>query len=90
MLSVKILALYDQYVTVQPMWTLRSLVSGCAAACLVLCRSFQALGLGGLGFSLGFERLHYMLDTAFDGDQLSHRFMKVGMGVLVLTQHETR
>ncbi|GAB4821662.1 hypothetical protein N2152v2_008708 [Parachlorella kessleri] len=39
-------------------------------------RSFQALGLGGLGFSLGFERLHYMLDTAFDGDQLSHRFMK--------------
>lgn len=41
-------------------------------------RSFQALGLAGLGFSQGFERLHYLLDAAFEGDQLSYRFKKVG------------
>lgn len=50
-----------------------------AAATLLLCRSFQTLGLAGLGFSQGFERLHYLLDTAFDGDQLSHRFKKASI-----------
>ncbi|EFN50920.1 hypothetical protein CHLNCDRAFT_141711 [Chlorella variabilis] len=39
-------------------------------------RSFQLLGLQTLGFSHGFERLHYLLETAFDGDMLSHKFKK--------------
>jgi hypothetical protein len=40
-------------------------------------RAFQALGLSCLGFSGGFERLHYMLEGAFDGpDSLSRKFLK--------------
>jgi len=39
-------------------------------------RTIQALGLATLGFSGGFERLHYMLATAFDGDKLSFKFKK--------------
>ena len=39
-------------------------------------RSFQLLGLGALGFSHGFERLHYLLEAAFDGGRLSLRFRK--------------
>lgn len=37
------------------------------------------MGLAGLGFSLGFERLHYVLENAFDGDELSYRFKKVNL-----------
>lgn len=36
------------------------------------------MGLQSLGFSHGFERLHYMLEGAWDGQQLSHKFKKVG------------
>lgn len=40
-------------------------------------RSFQLLGLHTLGFSHGLERLHYMLESAFDADgNLSQRFLK--------------
>ncbi|KAL4424352.1 hypothetical protein ABPG75_001653 [Micractinium tetrahymenae] len=39
-------------------------------------RSFQLLGLQALGFSHGFERLHYLLEAAWDGEELSHKFKK--------------
>jgi len=41
-------------------------------------RSFQLLGLQNLGFSHGFERLHYLLEGAIDPSTgaLSQRFMK--------------
>eukprot|EP00210_Caulerpa_lentillifera_P005956 g5691.t1 len=39
-------------------------------------RSFQLLGCSGLGFAGGFERLHYLLEDAFDGDQLSLKFLR--------------
>ena len=45
--------------------------------CLGICRTFQMLGLQGLGSSGGFERLHYLLEAAFDGEDLSMAFMKV-------------
>lgn len=38
------------------------------------------MGLQGLGSSGGFERLHYLLETAFDGPDLSMAFMKVSLG----------
>lgn len=41
------------------------------------CSSLQLLGLQSLGFSHGFERLHYLLEAAWDGDELSHKFKKV-------------
>ena len=40
-------------------------------------RSLQLLGCLGLGYAGGFDRLHYLLDTAFDGNRLSYRFLKV-------------
>ena len=40
------------------------------------CSSFQLVGLQALGFSHGFERLHYLLESAWDGDHISHKFMK--------------
>ena len=43
-------------------------------------RSLQLLGLSALGFSTGFEQLHYMFEGAFDGDDLSLKFLKVLMG----------
>ncbi len=49
---------------------------------LLLCRSFQLLGLQALGFSHGFERLHYLLESAWDGQQLSQKFKKASRGVL--------
>lgn len=39
--------------------------------------SFQLLGLQALGFSHGFERLHYLVESAWDGDAISHKFKKV-------------
>ncbi|KAL4859014.1 Proton/sulfate cotransporter 2 [Chlorella vulgaris] len=39
-------------------------------------RSLQLLGLQTLGFSHGFERLHYLIECAWDGDSLSHKFKK--------------
>lgn len=40
-------------------------------------RSFQVLGINCLGFSSGFERLYYMLESAFDIDgNLSYKFLK--------------
>ncbi|KDD75609.1 hypothetical protein H632_c594p1, partial [Helicosporidium sp. ATCC 50920] len=39
-------------------------------------RAFQSLGLSALGFSHGFERLHYLLEQAWDGSRLSLRFCK--------------
>jgi pimeloyl-ACP methyl ester carboxylesterase len=43
---------------------------------IITSRSFQALGLSALGFSHGFERLHYLLENPFDGDELSFKFKK--------------
>lgn len=46
-------------------------------------RMFLTLGLGGLGGFGGFERLHYLLERAFDGQppehatQISYSFLKV-------------
>lgn len=39
-------------------------------------RSFQMLGLQALGFAHGFERLHYALEGAWDGEELSLKFKK--------------
>lgn len=39
-------------------------------------RSFQLLGCLGLGFAGGFDRLHFLLETCFDGEDISYRFMK--------------
>ncbi len=40
-------------------------------------RGLQTLGLAGLGMSWGFERLHYLLESAFDADgDLSPAFLK--------------
>ena len=41
-------------------------------------RGLQTLGLAALGMSSGFERLHYLLESAFDADgDLSPAFLKV-------------
>ncbi len=48
-----------------------------AKSIMEFCRTFQMLGLQGLGSSGGFERLHYLLESAFDGPDLSMAFMKV-------------
>ncbi|EIE21357.1 alpha/beta-hydrolase [Coccomyxa subellipsoidea C-169] len=39
-------------------------------------RSLQLLGLSGLGSGGGFERLHFLLEKAWDGDEISLSFMK--------------
>ncbi|CAL8463199.1 g2733 [Coccomyxa elongata] len=39
-------------------------------------RSLQVLGLSGLGSGGGFERLHFLLEKAWDGDHISLSFMK--------------
>ncbi|KAK9800746.1 hypothetical protein WJX73_004303 [Symbiochloris irregularis] len=39
-------------------------------------RGFQLLGLAGLGSGGGFERLHYLLERAFDGPDISHTFLR--------------
>ena len=42
------------------------------------CRGLQLLGMSGLGMGGGFERLHYLLESAFDPDgQLSITFLRV-------------
>ncbi|CAD7700623.1 unnamed protein product [Ostreobium quekettii] len=38
-------------------------------------RSFQLLGVG-LGFLGGLERMHYLIESAFDGGELSLKFLK--------------
>jgi hypothetical protein len=41
-------------------------------------RGLQLLGLSGLGMATGFERLHYLLASAFDADgNLTLAFLKV-------------
>lgn len=40
-------------------------------------RGFQLLGLSGLGSGGGFERLHYLVERAFDGPDLSLAFLRV-------------
>ena len=40
-------------------------------------RGLQSLGLLGLGTVGGFERLHYLLERAWDGPDLSLVFLKV-------------
>jgi pimeloyl-ACP methyl ester carboxylesterase len=58
---------------------LRSLPGGAArtpAGNALTPRALQLLGLSSLGFAHGFERLHYLLEAAFDGDALSHKFLK--------------
>ena len=40
-------------------------------------RGFQLLGLSGLGSGGGFERLHYLLERAFDGPDISLAFLSV-------------
>lgn len=43
-------------------------------------RGLQLLGMAGLGMGGGFERLHYLLESAFDADgQLSIAFLRVGV-----------
>lgn len=39
-------------------------------------RYFQTLGLAGLGGGGGFERLHYLLENAWDGEELHLGFLK--------------
>ncbi|KAL6766366.1 hypothetical protein ACKKBG_A35750 [Auxenochlorella protothecoides x Auxenochlorella symbiontica] len=39
-------------------------------------RSLQLLGLHSMGFSTGFERLHYLFEGSFDGPELSRKFLK--------------
>mmetsp|Transcript_14763 Transcript_14763/g.41571 ORF Transcript_14763/g.41571 Transcript_14763/m.41571 type:complete len:485 (-) Transcript_14763:100-1554(-) len=38
-------------------------------------RYFQTVGLAGLGGGGGFERLHFLLESAWDGDELSYSFL---------------
>jgi hypothetical protein len=46
--------------------------------CVPPCRGLQLLGMSGLGMGGGFERLHYLLESAFDPDgQLSITFLRV-------------
>ena len=40
-------------------------------------RALQLLGLSGLGSVGGFERLHFLLERAFDGDEISSVFLNV-------------
>lgn len=40
-------------------------------------RGLQLLGLSGLGSGGGFERLHYLLERAFDGRDISLVFLRV-------------
>ena len=40
-------------------------------------RALQLLGLSGLGSVGGFERLHFLLERAFDGDDISSVFLNV-------------
>ena len=41
-------------------------------------RGLQLLGMAGLGMGSGFERLHYLLESAFNCDgQLSISFLRV-------------
>ena len=65
-------------------WAQRRHNSTCYHACelmwkAICCdRGLQTLGLAGLGMSSGFERLHYLLESAFDADSdLSPAFLKV-------------
>ncbi len=39
--------------------------------------SAGAWGAAGLGSGGGFERLHYLLERAWDGEDLSYSFLKV-------------
>lgn len=44
-------------------------------------RTFQLLGLSALGFAQGFERLHFLIESAFEDDtrsRMSIKFLKVG------------
>ena len=45
-------------------------------------RGVQLLGLSGLGSSGGFERLHYLLERAFDGPDISLTFLRVRSPIL--------
>ncbi|GAX76714.1 hypothetical protein CEUSTIGMA_g4160.t1 [Chlamydomonas eustigma] len=61
-----------QYLLAQPCGAVR-LPSGS----LLTPRCLQLLGLNGLGMSGGFERLHFMLESFFDGEgEISPAFMK--------------
>lgn len=45
---------------------------------VTLDRGLQLLGMSGLGMGGGFERLHYLLESAFDADgHLSITFLRV-------------
>lgn len=47
-----------------------------------LARGLQLLGMAGLGMGGGFERLHYLLESAFDPDgHLSITFLRVGQAL---------
>lgn len=39
-------------------------------------RYLQTIGLSGLGGGGGFERMHYLFESAWDGDELSYSFLK--------------
>ena len=60
---------------------------------LCCCRLFLTLGLGGLGSFGGFERLHYLLERAFDGQpaesasEISYSFLKVQCCNMSCTHH---
>jgi len=79
---------------------LQSLPGGCAklpSLGVLRPRGLQVLGMGGLGMATGFERLHYLLESAFDADgHLSIGFLKaveawIGFDVnpLYLVLHES-
>ena len=52
----------------------------------VFYRSLQTLGLAGLGMSAGFERLHYLLESAFDTDgDLNPAFLKARPAVSLIS-----
>lgn len=53
-------------------------------------RSFQLLGLSSVGFAAGFERLHYLIEAAFEtgtSTKLSQRFLKVESSAYLLNIH---
>lgn len=65
-------------------WIIRSTGKTLGEYCNCSFRSLQLLGLSALGFSTGFEQLHYMFESAFDGDRLSPKFLKVHHVIVVV------
>jgi len=69
--DVEVIGQIVKYLAAQPEGGVR-LPSGS----LLTPRLFQTLGLGGLGSGGGFERMHYLVEDPWDGDELSYSFLK--------------